>query len=764
MTPPTPPLRILHLEDSGHDAELISHALAEDGVPCRTQRVASRPAFQHALEHGTFDLILADYTMPGFSGMDALCLVRERDPNVPFIFVTGSLGEEKAIETIRLGATDYVLKDRLPRLANAVTRAVREAHERAERRRVQDALERNEAYLRLIIDNTLVLIAVLDGDGVVRFNNPSFERLLGCPPGGLLGTRAWDLVHPDDLPALPGLLAEAVQHPGRAVPTNCRLGRRDGAWRELECVILGLAHLFHTPMVLLSAQDITERRADERRIREQAALLEAANDAIIVRDLEQRIAYWNHGAERLYGWNATEAIGQTATELLHPTHPPESTEALQTVLQKGDWQGELQHTTRQGKPVIVNSHWTLLRDEAGRPKSILAINADLTEKKHIEAQYLRAQRMESIGILAGGIAHDLNNILAPILMAAPMLRSIPPGQTTDSLLQTIETSAQRGADLVRQILAFARGGAGEHTELHLRHLIADLGRMVRGTFPRAIEIHTALPRDLWRITGDATQLYQVLMNLCVNARDAMPDGGCLEIRAANLQIDRPIPTQPEARPGPYVVLTIQDTGAGIPPEILDRIFDPFFTTKEVGKGTGLGLSTVLAIVKNHDGFVAVQSTPGQGSRFDVHLPALAPAKTAHPTGSESTLPRGHGQCLLVIDDEHTVREMTHRVLEFYGYQVLTANNGAEAVTRYQADHARIHLVITDMMMPRMDGAAAIHALRRINPAVKIIATSGLLVPSPETEAALATVNAVLNKPYPSGKLLRTVHELLRTPA
>jgi nitrogen-specific signal transduction histidine kinase/ActR/RegA family two-component response regulator len=387
--------------------------------------------------------------------------------------------------------------------------------------------------------------------------------------------------------------------------------------------------------------------------------------------------------------------------------------------------------------------------------------SDITEQSRLQAQLLRSQRLESIGTLAGGIAHDLNNMLAPILLALDLLRLHQPSPDARRLINIIETSAQRGADLVRQVLAFSRGVEGRRQPLQIRHLIKEAARFANETFPHNLKINTDIPPDLWSVSADPTQLNQVLLNLSLNARDAMPDGGELNLAATNIQIDDALAaTLAEARPGPHVVITVADTGHGIAPEHLDRIFEPFFTTKEVGKGTGLGLSTVHAIVREHHGFITVDSQPGRGSIFRVHLPAENLGAHAPSPATRSTS-RGDGQTILVIDDEPAIRELSRNLLESHGYTVITACDGAEGVALFAQNRDRVALVITDMVMPIMDGQATISALHRLSPELPIIAASGLDPTGRFAQGTSAHAKHFLSKPYTPEKILAAVADSLR---
>ena len=504
-----------------------------------------------------------------------------------------------------------------------------------------------------------------------------------------------------------------------------------------------------------TVEDITKRKQAEEQIEEQAALLDKTQDAITVGDLDGRILFWNKGAERMYGWTREEAVNSHISGII-----PKNEEAYAAVLKEGEWSGELHSTAMDGRKLIVETRWTLLRDNEGSPKSILAITTDITEKKKIEAQFLRSQRMESIGTLASGIAHDLNNILAPILMSASMLHDLVSPESR-FLTNAIEESAQRGTDIVKQVLTFARGIEGERVNLQPRHLIKEVADIARETFSRSINIRSGTPKDLWTIIGDSTQVHQILLNLCINARDAMPDGGTLTLNAENLIIDEcDAAIHPDAKAGPYVVLNVEDTGTGIPQKIIEKIFDPFFTTKEVGKGTGLGLSTVIGIAKSHGGFVKVYSEFGKGSAFKVYLPASPEAVPASDPEDRPAIPSGNGAWILVADDERAVRTVTETMLKRNGYNVLVATDGVDALAIYAQRMDDIKIVLTDVMMPLLDGTKLTRALKRINSNVSIIAATGQSDDARNSELKQLGVKAILQKPYRTEKLLAALHETI----
>jgi two-component system, cell cycle sensor histidine kinase and response regulator CckA len=636
-----PHLRVLIVEDSEDDMLLSLRELDRGGYSVDSLRVDTPQAMQEALDRQPWDIVIADYTLPLFSAPAALKLLQQQNYDLPFIIVSGTIGEEMAVAAMKAGAHDYLIKGNLARLVPAVERELREAAERQKRHRAEQALRESEERYRLLFDS-----------------NPN---------------------------------------------------------------------------------------------------------AIFMQDLEQRILVWNKGAERLYGWNAATAVGKNALELLSLPGELPPLDKIQTALtQAGQWQGELRQVTHDGKAIAVESRWTLVRDEASHPQSILTVNTDITEKKQLEAQFLRAQRLESLGTLASGIAHDFNNILTPILAATQLLPLKLPdlGDRNLQLLHMMEVSAKRGADLIKQILAFTRGAEGKRVPLQIRHPLSEVVQVVRQTFPKNIDVSIDIPtHDLGTVAADATQLHQIFMNLCVNARDAMPNGGKLSISAANQAIDAAYTRlHLDARPGAYVRVTVSDTGTGILPELQDRIFDPFFTTKEIGKGTGLGLSTVLGIVRNHGGFIEVESQLRQGSQFHVYFPAIA--TPALPQPEEQPLSEGDEELILVVDDEPFILQIAQTALEEHHYKALLANNGAEAIALYTQHQPEVRAILMDMMMPSMDGFAAIRELQKINPHVPIIATSGL-VSHQQTQASDIQVNAFLAKPYTAKELLEVLENVLR---
>ncbi|MCI0707451.1 MAG: response regulator [Ignavibacteriae bacterium] len=630
----TQPLRILNLEDNKYDSELIQQVLTEDGIACSIVRVDSRDTFLEALRTLAIDLILSDYNLPSFDGLTALSLAKEISPHVPMIYVSGTIGEERAIDALKRGATDYVLKDRIARLPSVVRRALRDKEERH------------------------------------------------------------------------------------------------------------------------------KQRLNEEQIRLQAELLDIDPDGIIVMDTTGKIKFWSKGSERLYGFSKEEIIGKRSTELSKKDLPVQYDEALQSVLTHGRWEGEWTHILKDGHELTVYSRWLLMRDDDGNPQSIYVVDSDITEKKRLEAQFLRSQRMESIGTLAGGIAHDLNNVLGPIMIALQLLRKKLPLEEDQKMVNMLEAVTKRGADMVKHILTFARGVERKKIEIQPKHLVLEIEQMVRETFPKNIDFQLKVSSQPWNTTGDPTQFNQVLLNLCVNARDAMPSGGLLTVTIDNVVVDEHTARfHTDAKPGPHVMFIVADTGVGIPHHLLEKIYEPFYTTKGPGKGTGLGLSTSYGIVRSHGGFMSVYSEVGKGTEFKVYLPAVPSAATEKAEGESRDLPTGSGQTILIIDDETSILEITKTMLESFNYRVLTAADGAEGVVVTAKHSSEINAIVCDMNMPLMDGMATIRAIRKILPTVKIIAASGFLRHEHVIELESGEHIAFLQKPYPAEKLLTMLAEM-----
>lgn len=509
--------------------------------------------------------------------------------------------------------------------------------------------------------------------------------------------------------------------------------------------------------------EITERKLAEERIRQQASLLDQAQDAILVCNLDYKILYWNKGAQKIYGWLSEEAVGCAIDEVLPCTGRRLSDLARKNFEEQSEWSSELRPRAKSGEMRIVIGRFGLVHNEHGEPDYILITNTDVSEQRKSEEHLLRAQRMESIGTLAGGIAHDLNNIISPIMMSVEMLQLIQKDPESSRWIIMIRDNAERAADLIKQVLTFARGMEGERIAVQVKHILKELVGVLTQTLPKSIQIKFDISPELWLIFGDPTQIHQVLMNICINARDAMPDGGTLTVSAKSIRIDDTYARMnSDLVPGAYVQIVIQDTGTGMDASVINRIFDPFFTTKEVGKGTGLGLSTALTIVKGHGGALNVYSEAGQGSRFSIYLPASDVAAEGTESTDRTQPPSGDGELILVVDDELSIREVTAATLEKFGYRTIIAADGTEALAIYTEYAKDIAVVLTDMAMPFLDGSSTIRALRRLDPDIKVIAMSGMMNPEQTSDLKRLRVQDYLPKPFSAETLLVSLSRVIRS--
>jgi PAS domain S-box-containing protein len=625
-------------------------------------------------------------------------------------------------------------------------------------------LKRTEMALRKVsraVEQSPDSIVITDSTGNIEYVNPKFSEVTGYALVEVLGQNPRILKSGEMPPEQYRQMWQAITS-GRDWRGEFHNRRKNGTlyWESATISPVRDTRGVITHFLAIK-QDITEHKLALERIREQAALLDQTQDAILVLGLNRHLRYLNRSAERFYAPRPGPLDDLDAPSLLFQEHPERCAEVCQATMEGGHWSGEITGITALGVRRVVRSRWSLVHDTAGRPFSFLIVNTDVTEQKRLEEQFLHAQRMEGIGTLASGVAHDLNNILSPILMAADMLRPVVTKPEDLEVITLLENGARRGADIIKQLLTYGRGVEGERVAVQPRSLLKEMVKVIRETFPKNITVEQQIPENLWTVLADPTQIHQVLLNLCINARDAMPQGGRLTITAENLIVDAAYTAvNPEARPGPCVVLRVGDTGTGIPPEILHKIFDPFFTTKEPGKGTGLGLSTVLGIVKSHEGFVQVDSRMGEGTQFKVYLPASVESTELPPEPSTDPMPEAHGELVLLVDDEDSVRAVGRYALESSGFRVITAADGAEALMVFSRSRVPIRAVVTDMIMPVMDGAALIRALRRHSPDLPLVAMCGLSDEESVAVQAGISRNAFLHKPFSTAKLVRMLHKVL----
>jgi PAS domain S-box-containing protein len=766
-----PRAKVLFIENDPLHVQVIEEMAVTEGGPFDLEIAEGLGNGLERLSRGEVDLILLGLAVFDSRGLGAFTEIHTNFPFLPVIVLTANGNEKMARAALEAGAEDYLVKWQAD--SHALQRSMQRALERqngavslSERETERKLAEELQLLLGSAVhyanDSILITTAQIDPPGpYIVFVNPALSRMTGYAAQELIGKTPRILQGPKTnrrtLQKIREHLARGESFSGEMVNY-----RKDGSEYVVEWHISPIRNRDHGITHFVSVQhDVTARRKIEERLREQADLLDNATDAIILLDLEEKVIFWSSGAERLYGWTFNEIKSKRLYDVLYQETPARFEEIKQTLVSQGKWRGEQTQIGKNGAEIIVESRWTLICDEQNNPRSIFVINTDITEKKRLEAVVLRAQRLESIGALASGIAHDLNNVLAPILMALHTLQQRFTDESSQRWISLMSKSAERGRDLIERVLAFARGAEGERAPLQTASLIRDISRILKETLPKDIELQVQVPDDLWSVIGDTTQIHQVLMNLCINARDAMPNGGRLLIKARNrylVEEEKRLVTNPFQKQ--YVRITVADTGVGIPPEIIDRVFDPFFTTKEKGKGSGLGLSTVMSIVRGHGGFVNVLSKVARGTEFKVYLPAQDAANIEMGVADQVDLPTGKGELILVVDDEADIREITSTTLEEYGYRVLSAGNGREALDIYRQYENEVQLVVTDMVMPHLDGPATIRALRQITPNLKVIATSGVRSTGQLVDVMKLGVKAFLTKPYTAERLLAVVAESL----
>jgi two-component system, cell cycle sensor histidine kinase and response regulator CckA len=761
------PLHVMLIENSVADAVLTLHELERAGFQCQPQIISTRAEFLEQLGRFPFDLVLADYRLPGWTGMDAFSAMRQAGRDVPFILVTEILGEEVAVECIRQGVTDYVLKEHLARLPLVVARALDERAVRDARNLMVQALRQSEANsLFLFAHNPLPMWVLENGTLQILLVNDAAVHHYGYDRMEFLQMTATDLHPAEEVPKLQANFRDAK--PVEQLAGQWHHRRKDGSAIDVEMFMHSLEYSGQTA-ALVVAQDITERKRAEEEKQKFFTLVEYSRDFIAVADLQDNVEYVNPAGRALLGIADSESVkGTHSLDYVVPADLPLVHETILPALYtSGHWEGELRFRHRQtGRSLPMDFVGFQVKDQkTGEPRFVATVSRDMSERRALEQQLHHAQKFEAVGQLAGGIAHDFNNVIGAILGWAELgeEQAASSNATLEGYFKKIHSQCDRVTALVQQLLAFSRRQILEPRNWSLNQTVRDVLNLLENVIGKDIEIKTVLAEDLSAVRADPTQIEQVLMNLCINARDAMPKGGRITIetrialfseedcrRAAGLQ------------PGRFAELRVSDTGAGMDAATREKIFEPFFTTKGTGKGSGLGLATVYGIVKQHNGIVQVESEPGQGSTFRIFLPvAESNGEGEIRTPVCDDLPvRGGTETILLADDHEGISEMAQSVLKAKGYHVLVAHDGEEAVELFTAHHGRISLVLLDVIMPRRSGPEVFAAIKTLNPSVSVLFATGY---SNEIVALADLVErgvAVLRKPYSPSILCRRVREVL----
>ncbi len=741
-------LNILLVENEHADAQLIETELLRGGVRCETRRVETRDEFLGELSRFEPHAILADYALPHFGAIEALQLLRDLSSDVPLILVTGSHSEEAAVRCIQEGAEDYILKASLRRLPSALQKTLKKKKAERDRSDTEIALRQSEEQYRLITENTRDLVCLLDLEFRPLYASPSFQRVLGREPREITKADCPGLIHPDDGPVLGAAFDEALFFK-EARNVELRLQHVDGSWLTFESAVTCIFEADGQPQrILVVARDTSDRKKAEKEIRKLAAFPRFNPNPVFEFSEEGALSYFNDAALAM-----ARSLKRTHPQAILPLN---AASLVRQCLSTG--QDKLHHDTNLAGRVLTWSFFPIMSNRV-----VHCYAEDITDRLSLEAQVRQAQKLESVGQLAAGVAHDFNNLLT-IIQGHAALLSAPPGgmdgDFTESARQ-IALAAERAANLTRQLLMFSHRQIMQAQLLSLNDVVANLTKMLRALVGAHVKLLRETMDDLPAINADAGMIEQVLVNLAVNSRDAMPRGGTLTVRTFFVEIDRGyVERHPEAREGNFVCLSVTDTGHGMDEATMARVFEPFFTTKEVGKGTGLGLATVYGIVKQHQGWVEVESAVGRGTTFKAYFPASTRAVNRAALALEQEA-AGGDETILVAEDETALRELVQEILERKGYRVIPAATGAQAMKIWQELGSEIDLLFTDMMMPEGVSGRELgeHALRE-RPDLKVIYSSGYSLDVVSPDFVKKDGTHFLQKPYNPETLARMVRECL----
>jgi two-component system cell cycle sensor histidine kinase/response regulator CckA len=763
----TEPLHVLIVEDSATDAKLIIQELGRTARPVEFERVETAATMRDALQRKEWDVVLSDWSMPHFTALAALATLREAGLDLPFIIVSGTMGEETAVQAMRAGAQDFVVKDRIGRLVPAVEREVRECKQRVARRKAEQALRESELRFRRLAESGLVGIIVAEVSGRILEANHAFLNMVGYSREELAsGLVNWAELTPPEWRSLNPQVMEDLRTSGVARPWEKEYVRKDGG----RVPVLVCVATFESDKNISLVIDLTERKQAESARRHAEEALRASEVRYRALFDNSPLPKWvydvgtlrflavNETAVRAYGYSRDEFLGMTIKDIRPPEDVPRLVSDIQN-LTADDRIGVWRHRKKDGTEFDAEIHAHTFEQDGRACRLIVA--QDVTERRRLEEQLRQAQKMEAVGRLAGGVAHDFNNILSVILSYGEMLLAdLSPGEPMRDDIDEIAKAGRRAVDLTRQLLSFSRQQVLEPKVLEPNDLLANIDKMLRRILGADIDLASVPGEQLGRVRADPGSLEQVIMNLVVNARDAMPTGGKLTIETANAELDEEYASQhPGSKPGPHVMIAVSDTGTGMDAATRSRIFEPFFTTKPQGKGTGLGLSTVFGIVHQSGGTVWVYSEVGKGTTFKVFLPRVdADVDATRAAARQATL---HGtETILLVDDDEPVRLVARAILRRYGYRVIEASNAGEALLHAEAHPGAIDLLVSDVVMPQMSGPTLAQRLAASRPGMKVLCMSGYTDDSIVRHGVIEGSIAFLQKPVTPQALARKVRAVL----
>jgi PAS domain S-box-containing protein len=767
-----PALRVLFVEDRPADVELNLRALEDGGFEIASDTVETAEEFKRLLRSKHYDIVLVDYGLPGWTGLDAIRMLKDAGQDIPVIVVTGSLGDEAAVECIKAGAADYVLKNLLSRLPFAVRRALEEKALREERVRAEAALRESEERFRIVgratndavWDWDLVTDALSWGEG--------FTQLFGYQPDQIEpGIESWYAgIHPEDKDRVLSGIEGVIRGGGRRWSDEYRFRRADGSYAS----IFDRGYVIHDdagkPVRMIGAMmDITERhraeealRASEERFRR---IVETAEEGIWVSDGENKTTFANKKMANMLGYTQEEMTGMSLFDLMEEEERALAAHNVERRRAGISEQHEFKFRRKDGSPLWAFLATGPVLNEAGQYAGSLAMVTDMTQRRQLEEQLRQAQKMEAVGRLGGGIAHDFNNLLTIISgYSELLLERLEADNPMRGQAEQIKKAGDRAAALTRQLLAFSRQQVLVPQVLDLNHVVANTLSMLRRLIGEDVELVAVEGPGLGRVKADPGQLEQVIMNLAVNARDAMPRGGRLTLETANAELDETYARSHfPIQPGPYVMLAVSDTGCGMEAETQAHIFEPFFTTKDKGKGTGLGLAMVYGIIKQSGGYIWCCSEVGQGTAFKIYLPRVEEVEEMKGKVGVWVAPERCTETVLVVEDEPEVRQLARRILAAQGYQVLEARHGEDALLVCEQHPGPIHLLLTDVVMPEMGGPELAERLAPFRREMKVLYMSGYTDDAVVHHGVLTSGAAYLQKPFTPEALARKVWEVLRGP-
>ncbi len=756
-------IRVLLLEDNPADAELSLRQLRRDGFQVDADIVRTPDEFKERITSRTYDIVLGDYRLPGWTGMEAFQWLRAEGQDLPFILVSGTLGDDFAVECIKLGVTDYVIKDRLERLTVAVRRALDEEQLRRQHRKAEQELSESEKQYRLLFEINPHPMLVFDSASLEILEvNEAAVLHYGYSRSEFLSMTILDMLPAEDIPAVRQSVSSRAG--GRYDAERWKHRKKDGTLIEVEITSHELS-FYRQQAVLAQARDITERLQHEERLRQSEerfskAFRSSPLPITISTRADGRYVDANEAFLRMMGRPWEEIVGHTVNELnvwAVPEDRKRMVEGLDRDSRVAALETVFKSRTNGERSVQVSAELIQLN---GIP-CVLAITNDVTEAKRLEGQFRQAQKMEAVGRLAGGMAHDFNNMLGVIIGYCDLLKGRPSLEGAVRDASQIKKAAQRAATLTRQLLAFSRRQLLLPRVLNLNDVVKDISQMLLRVIAEDISLVFVPTPSLGSVRADLGQIEQVLMNLAVNARDAMPQGGRIVIETANVELDETYSnTHREVIPGPYVLLSVSDTGSGIDSKTISRIFEPFFTTKPPGEGTGLGLSMVYGVIRQSGGYIWVYSEPGRGTTFKIYLPRIEEASEALPrTNPEIIFAKG-SETVLLVEDEQDLREVTVELLETEGYRVLAAKDGPSAIAISQGHRGMIHVLLTDIVLPNTSGTVLAGRIKEFRPELKVLYMSGYTGNLVAHHGVLMSGSAFIQKPFTKHSLLSELRTVL----